>query len=119
NMKALRHAMDLIAAGEADPKMIPEPTPADNLPLVNRQGLMLHVDGDLELLRTMVALFLVEAPESLAAIRAAVESNNTESLFRLAHSLKGMVSNFSSEAVTHAALRLETIAKERDLSNVS
>jgi HPt (histidine-containing phosphotransfer) domain-containing protein len=35
----------------------------------------------------------------------------------LAHRLKGAVSNFSSEAVTRAALQLETIAQQRDLSN--
>jgi HPt (histidine-containing phosphotransfer) domain-containing protein len=68
-------------------------------------------------LRSMVSLFVVEAPDSLAAIRAAVESNNAESLSRLAHALKGMVSNFSSDAVTGAALKLETIARGLDLAD--
>jgi HPt (histidine-containing phosphotransfer) domain-containing protein len=85
--------------------------------LVDRQALLTQVDGDTELLRRMVSIFLADAPQRLEAIRAAVESNNAESLARLAHRFKGAVSNFSSEAVTHAALHLETLARERDLSN--
>lgn len=85
--------------------------------LVDRRALLLQVDGDTELLRRMVSIFLADAPERLGAIRAAVESNNAESLARLAHRFKGAVSNFSSEAVTRAALRLETLARERDLVN--
>jgi hypothetical protein len=46
------------------------------------------------------------------AIRTAVESNNTESLAKLARALKTTISNFSSVPVTRAALRLETIANE-------
>ena len=87
--------------------------------LVDRQALLMQVDGDTELLRRMVSIFLADAPERLGALRAAVESNNSESLAKLAHRFKGAVSNFSSEAVTHAALRLETLARERDLSDAS
>jgi len=78
---------------------------------------LVQVDGDTELLRRMVSIFLADAPERLGAIRAAVESNNAESLAKLAHRLKGAVSNFSSAAVTRAALQLETMAQQRDLSN--
>jgi two-component system sensor histidine kinase/response regulator len=95
----------------------PELAVANAPPLVNLKKLMLQVDGDIDLLRSMVSLFVVEAPDSLAAIRAAVESNNAESLSRLAHALKGMVSNFSSDAVTGAALKLETIARGLDLAD--
>jgi HPt (histidine-containing phosphotransfer) domain-containing protein len=77
---------------------------------------MRRLDGNLDTMRIVVSSFLAEAPASLGDIRAALESNNAESLYKLAHRLKGAVSNFSSEDVDRAALRLETIAKERDLS---
>jgi signal transduction histidine kinase/CheY-like chemotaxis protein/HPt (histidine-containing phosphotransfer) domain-containing protein len=86
-------------------------------PLVNRRELMERLDGNLDLLRTAIVSFLSHAPEKLGAIRSAVESNNAESLYTLAHALKGEVSNFSAQDVDRAALRLETIAKERDLSH--
>ncbi len=89
----------------------------DTSPLVNREELLLRLNGDLDLLRLVVSSFLADAPQSLDAIRAAVESNNAESLHLLAHSLKGAVSTFSAEDVNRVALRLETMAHQRDLSH--
>jgi CheY-like chemotaxis protein len=86
-----------------------------NSPLVNREELMTRVDGDLELLRSMIEIFLEDAPQSLKDMHAALEANNAASLSRLAHALKGAISNFSSDAVTDVALRLETLAIDEDL----
>jgi len=116
NLKALLHAIDVVAPG-VDREIISPPPSVDASPLVDRRELMRQMGGDPDLLRTIVSMFKVQAPESLEAIRRAIESNNAESLSRLAHGLKGMVGNFSSEAVNRAALRLETIAQERDLSH--
>jgi CheY-like chemotaxis protein/HPt (histidine-containing phosphotransfer) domain-containing protein len=88
-----------------------------NSSLVDRQALLTHVDGDLALLRRMVSIFLADAPERLGAILTAVDSNNAGMLLKLAHKMKGAVDNFSSEPVATAALRLETIAREGDLSD--
>jgi two-component system, sensor histidine kinase and response regulator len=116
SIKVLMQELDRVMLGRELEKK-PELAVANAPPLVNLKKLMLQVDGDIDLLRSMVSLFVVEAPDSLAAIRAAVESNNAESLSRLAHALKGMVSNFSSDAVTGAALKLETIARGLDLAD--
>jgi signal transduction histidine kinase/CheY-like chemotaxis protein/HPt (histidine-containing phosphotransfer) domain-containing protein len=123
SVKNLLDAIDAVAGSAKVPESGPEPEPASRpfpaqtSPLVDRQALLVQVDGDTELLRRMVSIFLADAPERLGAIRAAVESNNAESLAKLAHRLKGAVSNFSSDAVTRAALQLETMAQQRDLSN--
>jgi two-component system, sensor histidine kinase and response regulator len=123
SVKILLEAVDAVAGNSHTPQRGPESETASaslralTSSLVNRQALLLQVDGDTDLLRKMISIFLADAPERLGAIRAAVESNNAESLARLAHRFKGAVSNFSSEAVTHAALRLETLARERDLLN--
>jgi HPt (histidine-containing phosphotransfer) domain-containing protein len=85
--------------------------------LVDRQSLLTHLDGDRDLLQKLVSLFLADAPKKLDAMRLAVESNDTESLSKLAHTMKGAVSNFSSEAVTDTALRLETAARQGNLSS--
>jgi two-component system, sensor histidine kinase and response regulator len=119
SVKNLLEAIDAVAGSSTMPQRIPEPEPVRTSLLVDRQALLVQVDGDTELLRRMVSIFLADAPERLGAIRAAVESKNAESLAKLAHRLKGAVSNFSSEAVTHAALQLETIARQPDLSNAS
>jgi two-component system, sensor histidine kinase and response regulator len=123
SVKNLLEAIDAVAGNARVPQSSPEPVPASRSfpvqtsPLVDRQALLAQVDGDTELLRRMVSIFLADAPERLGAIRAAVESNNAESLAKLAHRLKGAVSNFSSEPVTRAALQLENMARQRDLSS--
>jgi signal transduction histidine kinase/DNA-binding response OmpR family regulator len=93
------------------------PSPAYNSSLVDRDALLRQVGGDTELLRRMVSIFLTDAPQRLDAIRAAVESQNSESLARLAHRLKGAVSNFSSESVSRSVRQLEILAERRDFSN--
>jgi PAS domain S-box-containing protein len=85
--------------------------------VIDREELLARVDGDTELLRDIVSLFLADLPGTLAAIRHAIEANNATGLMKLAHSLKGCVSNFSADIVTHAALRLETVGREGDLSH--
>jgi two-component system, sensor histidine kinase and response regulator len=122
SVKGLLEAIDAVAGNpqaghESAEAETPSGSAGDISSLVDRRALLIQVDGDTALLRRMVSIFLADAPERLSAIRAAVESNNAESLAKLAHRLKGAVGNFSSEAVTHAALRLETIAQQRDLSN--
>ena len=117
SVKALMQAIETVSPGGAQLETISATANANALPLVNRQALMLQVGDDLDLLRTIVSLFKAEVPGNLAAIRAAIESNNVESLSNLAHSLKGMLGNFSSPAANQAALRLETMAQERDFSH--
>ena len=96
----------------------PAKTPAPQAaPLIDGEALLATVDGDFGLLRTMVNLFLTDTPAQMQAIQAALEANNAGDLYRLAHALKGAVSNFSSEPVTQTALRLEMMGRELDLAN--
>src|SRR6185312_6601905 len=101
SVKELLAAIDAVAGNLTPGSGSLEQDPADRstLPpassLVDRRALLLQVDGDAELLRRMVSVFLADTPQRLNAIRAAVESNNAESLAKLAHRLKGAVSNFS------------------------
>jgi len=82
---------------------------------LDREELVARVDGDRGLLCRIVSLFLVETPTKLTAIRAAIDSNDTALVARLAHAIKGAVGNFYSEKATAAALQLETIARKGDL----
>jgi HPt (histidine-containing phosphotransfer) domain-containing protein len=116
NIAALMQAIGVATSPAVITAMSPQPSPAGNSPLVDSQELLLRLDGNLDLLRTVVSTFIDDAPETLGAIRDAVASNDAESLYQLAHNLKGSVSNFAAEDVNRAALRLETIAQQRDLS---
>jgi len=67
--------------------------------------------GDATLLADMIQLFEEEAPELLARVEAAVRSLDAEQLRTAAHSLRGMVSSFSTSAA-NAAQVLEQLGSE-------
>jgi CheY-like chemotaxis protein len=94
----------------------PAPLNVKVSPVINREEVWARVDGDATLLQDIVTLFLADLPDTLTAIRGAVESKNAKSLAKLAHSLKGSVGNFSAYAVTRAVIQLETVAREGDLA---
>ncbi len=75
-----------------------------------------RVGGDEELLREISEIFLEQCPEALSEVRDAVASTNPEALQHAAHSLKGSISNFGAKAAFDAALRLELMGRQGDLS---
>jgi CheY-like chemotaxis protein len=78
-----------------------------------------RVGGDRELLREVALLFFEDTPVLLAEIRAAIDRNDPPALERSAHRLKGSVSNFGAKLAQEAALRLELMGRQGDVSNAS
>ena len=76
-----------------------------------------RLGGDEELLKEVAALFLDEYPTLMAEIKDAVETKNANQLERAAHSLKGSVSNFGSDAAWQAANEMERIGRANELAN--
>lgn len=74
----------------------------------DKAAALARVEGDEELLRELVELFLGDCARLLADVRAAIEQGDAGQLYRAAHTLKGAASNFVAPGVTAAALALET-----------
>ena len=85
-------------------------------PVFDREAVLARVEGDHELLKEIVGLFLGEAPDLLRSIRESVERRDAASLERSAHALKGSVGNFGAKSAYETALKLETMGREADLS---
>jgi PAS domain S-box-containing protein len=83
----------------------------------DRTALLQYVDGDMELLRTIVERFLDKSPTMLAKIQEAIASSDSKALEFNAHSLKGTVGNFFAEPAREAATRLETLGREGNLTD--
>lgn len=64
-------------------------------------------DGDELLARELVALFLVECPRMMAAVRDGVQNGTADDVRRAAHTLKGSMSNFTDRAPVTTAFALE------------
>jgi CheY-like chemotaxis protein len=103
----------VLGSGAADAEPLDRTSAGE---LLDTEAVLARVDGDVELLRYIVYLFLEELPKLMWEIRDAVARHDSEALERAAHMLKGSVGNFHANAVVGAAQHLETIAREGDLS---
>mgnify|MGYP001181036242 CR=1 FL=1 len=75
-----------------------------------------HVGGDTELLRELIDVFLQDCPRMMEEAREALGAGDLLKLKRAAHSLKGAAGILGGKLVFEAALRLETIAHQGELS---
>ncbi|MEK6304131.1 MAG: PAS domain S-box protein [Acidobacteriota bacterium] len=79
-------------------------------------ALLARLDGDTELLRYIVELFLEELPRLMSQVRDAVMLEDSDALERAAHTLRGSVGNFHAGGVVELALGLETMGREGSLT---
>jgi signal transduction histidine kinase/CheY-like chemotaxis protein len=82
----------------------------------NRAALLERVDHDMDLLKRMVEPFLAESPRTLGTVRVAIARQDARALERAAHFIKGSISNFCAAPAADAALRLERMGHQGDLS---
>jgi len=109
------NAIEALASTRGLPAASAPPRHLHQLPM-DLASAMERVDGSVELLKEMVALFLEEIPGLLATLHEAIKSGNARSVERAAHKLKGSVSNFSAQPSFEIALKLETAARDGNLS---
>ncbi len=66
-----------------------------------------ELDGDRELLREMITLFLQEAPVQISRLEAALAHGDLQELADTAHTLKGMAGHFYADTARKLATGLE------------
>ena len=84
--------------------------------VVDGERLIERLEGDRALLGEMILLLEAEAPELLDRARTALDAGDFSRLRRVAHGLRGAVSNFGSGPALAAAESLETIAERESRS---
>ena len=112
-VKALYAAVEGIAASEPETLTESEATPIEET--IDRGYLLEQAAGSIETLREVVDLFSVEYPKLMKQIIGAIKANDPSELQRAAHTLKGSIQFFGVKRPAVAALRLETLGRERDL----
>jgi two-component system sensor histidine kinase/response regulator len=106
NPRELFEVLDgLCSAGGSCEAASAEP-PAQRAP-VDLAAVLKRMDGDVELLKTLAALFLSESPQRMSEIRQAISERDGSKLMRSAHTFKGSVANFGATEAVEAAQRLE------------
>lgn len=84
--------------------------------VLNLEEALARVDGDHQLLAELAALFLDSCPAMQAALQEALARGDAQAVQHAAHTLKGSVGNFGAQAAFDAALALEQMGRQGDLS---
>jgi CheY-like chemotaxis protein len=87
-----------------------EQEPMDTASALARTG------GNVELLTEMAALFLRQLPALLTSLREAVTAGNANAIEGAAHKLRGCIGNFSAKPAFEAAMKLEVLGRDGNLS---
>ena len=76
---------------------------------------LVHMDNDEALLTELIGLFLSSAPETLSAIREALDRQDFMAAERSAHMLKGSIGTFRAESVRNLACELEQCSAKHNI----
>jgi two-component system, sensor histidine kinase and response regulator len=107
------------ATAGAGPAADPAPPVGLSEPVFDIEVALDRVDGEEEFLEEVVQLFLADAPCRMDEIQRALSQKNCKRLASAAHSLKGATGCLGGSRASAAALRLEEIATQGDLSNAA
>jgi PAS domain S-box-containing protein len=97
--------------GRAELKAPVEAEAGSRMEILDEATLWSRFEGEPELLRDVVRLFLDDYPKLFNGIRGAAERGDAQGMGREAHKLKGSVANFAAPAAFDAALRLEMMGR--------
>jgi two-component system sensor histidine kinase/response regulator len=94
----------------------PLPSEVTAAEVLDRNEALERVGGDEELLRELCQVFAQDCPRMMHEASEAVRDGDPVKLKRAAHSIKGAVGILGAKAAFEAALCLETLARQGDLS---
>lgn len=84
--------------------------------IFNEAELLERVGNDIGFLSETAEMLTSDGPPLLEQLGAAVAAGDAAAVGRLAHTLKGMVSNFCAPSVQTCAMELEKMGKGGDLA---
>jgi CheY-like chemotaxis protein/HPt (histidine-containing phosphotransfer) domain-containing protein len=113
-MKELQDVIDELTQSERS-SQVPEPTSDSEADVIDEAALLAGIDGNSQILREIVRLFLGDFPQRLAEIKQAINRGDGEAVARAAHTLKGSAGNFAAKTVFAAAQNMEALGKSGDL----
>ena len=102
------------APQETPPDAPPNPTD-DETQIFNEAELLERLMGDEELVKTVVAAFLEDAPRQIAGLKQALAEGDLTRAHRQAHTLKGAAANLGAGRLRQAALEMEKFGKDSGL----
>eukprot|EP00913_Durusdinium_trenchii_P023464 g22042.t1 len=118
NTDELCRVLQRVSDDESDTRMTDESSNgcfSQDVEVFNEQTALDRVDGDLEFLVEIMGDFLGECAPRITEMYHALQTGDTETLRRIAHTLKSNAGSFSAHPTAESALRLEEICAESRL----
>jgi PAS domain S-box-containing protein len=112
--KAISAVMNLPKTGKAA-----APIASREDGIIDQAALLAGFDGNRQLLRKLIKLFLADYPLRLAHIKNALRAGDAEALAGAAHALKGAVGNFAAKNAAAAAQLIEGFGRAGDIRAAS
>lgn len=81
------------------------------LPVFDRDATMDRLDGDQELFKELIEIFLTDSKQQLDSIRASIQAGDATETSQLAHAIKGALGNIGAMKCHRLALELERRGK--------
>jgi len=79
------------------------------------QELKSRLSDDVELMQSIVELFLPDMQQQIEQLKLAVSSTDSEKIRSLAHKIKGSAANVGAHALSGEALKIEQEAQNGDI----
>lgn len=79
----------------------------------------MYENFDKEVVVEIIDIFIKEYPDRIIQLEQDIQNGDLESLYKHAHSLKGVIANFYDEDARQLALALETKGKTKDSAGLS
>ncbi|MFQ5855971.1 MAG: response regulator [Anaerolineae bacterium] len=86
---------------------------------IDRTAMLDCVDGNVELLKRVVDVFLDHYPRQLSEVREAIATRDSTALEQAAHTFRGAVGNVGAKTAYNLASKLETIGRNSQLDGAS
>jgi PAS domain S-box-containing protein len=101
-------------AGSPEEAGPPQPASPISLPVFDREAFLGRMMGDEQFAHEVVAEFVKETPALIQTLAECVARGDLESIWKLAHKIKGSAANVGGESLRDAALKMEQAGKVGD-----
>ena len=112
NIHVLRKAVDDIV----EPSVVHKKKDDDadhGLAVVQYEELLARVEGDVQLARELLGMFVASGAKYLSNIRSAIEEQNVEGARRAAHQLKGAAQSIGANKLAEITRQMENVEETR------
>ena len=87
--------------------------------VLDRERALERLDGDEELYREIIQVFLEDVPQQVEKLKTALKDDEAQAAGRQAHSLKSAAGNIGAEVVRELAYKMEHAGKKGELESLN